>query len=147
MADARGTTVDAKIEALVRHARPRLKGRLVSESSDHVAIHAGGAVMEVPRKSIVSQEVSEGQIEVVLSPDAEIVVSTVVSVEKGFLADDVFGGLSPALMADNCNCNCSGGNCNCNCSSEVRFDALSSQLDAAAGARRFRRFTGGGQGR
>jgi hypothetical protein len=146
MPDARGTSVDVKIEALERHARPRLKGKLLSQGADHVAIHAGGSVMEVPRKSIVSQEEADGQVEVVLSPDAEIVVSTVVSVQKGFLADDVFGGLSPAIMADNCNCNCSGGNCNCNCSSEMAFEAINTQVNAPAGGRRFRRFTGGGRG-
>jgi hypothetical protein len=147
MADYKGSSVDAKIEALARQARPHLRGRVVSQSADHVALQSGGSVVEVPRKAIVSQQESEGDMEIILAPDAEIIVSMAVSVQKGFLADDVFGILSPAVMADNCNCNCSGGNCNCNCSSDMRFEAVADQIQTAAGARRFRRFTGGGQGR
>ncbi len=143
----KGINVDAKIGALLEYAKPRLVGKLVGQGNDHVAIQSGGSVMEVPRKAILHHEEHDGQISLTLADDAQIVVSTVVSAKKGFIADNVFGGLGAFMNSDNCNCNCSGGNCNCNCGggSERMVEGAAARLDALApGARRFRSFGGVG---
>ena len=138
----KGCSVDTKIEALRKEARPRVSGRLLAQGSDCVSVQSGGSVIEVPRKWIVDQEERDGGVELTLADDAEIIVSTVVSAQKGFVADNVFGALSRFMAGDNCNCNCSGGNCNCNCGGgggELMSEAAAARLDAlAGGARRFR---------
>ena len=97
---------------------PSIKGEVIADEPDVVRIRSGGAILEIPRR-FVSAERRDGSSarELTVAPDALIVVSMVVSVSKGFLADDVFGALSPSLMANNCNCNCNceSSNCNCNC--------------------------------
>jgi hypothetical protein len=96
---------------------PSVKGELLSDEPDVVRLRTAGAILEVPRRFVADWREAKEGVELTLAIDAVIVVSTVVSSRKGFVAADVFGSLSPSLMADNCNCNCNcnSGNCNCNC--------------------------------
>lgn len=124
--------------------RPRVTGKILIEADDGVVLQVGGCVVEIPRRHIVEQTPKADQVELTLSGDAEILVSTAVSVQKGFVADNVFGALVRDLQADacNCNCNCSSGNCNCNCNCNERMFAVESP--AVMTTRVFRRpFTGG----
>lgn len=141
MADDNSCNVEGKIEALQRAARPRISGKLLGHKSDCVMVQSGASVLEVPRKWIMAQEEKDGTVELMLADNAEIIVSTVVHAQRGFISDNVFGALSSFMESNNCNCNCSGGgNCNCNCSGGVEMtEAAAANLEAlAGGVRRFR---------
>ena len=102
-------------------------------------IQAGNCIVEVPTRHVAERGGKGHELELILTADAEVLVSTVVSVRKGFVSDNVFGALVPGILANNCNCNCncsdiasaatsltpasiqptlaaSNCNCNCNCS-------------------------------
>ena len=116
--------IDRKLESAREGAQPKLRGTVVSENDDSVVLKASDAIIEIPVRSITQRlEKQGGEIEVILAEDAEIVVGTVVSVKNGFVGDDVFGPLTPGLLAGNCNCNC-----NCSSISETVSSEEKSQL-------------------
>ena len=151
--------VISKVQALQPLAS--LLGEILTENDNVVRVRAAGAILEIPRQHIAEKREREGVAELVLTKDAVVVVSTVVSAKKGFIADDVFGALGSVLAGDNCNCNCNcnGGNCNCNCNcdctdcSNCTDCSRGSFLEASGAgasvgtvaARRFRGFPGGGE--
>jgi hypothetical protein len=113
-----GINTKTKVEALRKGPEPRLTGKILVDADDGVIMQAGGCIIEIPRQSILqrAEKREEGEeTELVLDKDAEIVVSLLISAEKGFVADNVFGALVPSFLDSNCNCNCVGSNCNCNC--------------------------------
>ncbi len=106
-----------KIEAL--QPRPFIQGTVLAEHEGAILLRAGGCVVEIPLRHVASRTKKGENVELTLTPDAEVVVSALVSTTKGFLGDDVFGALAPGLVSSNCNCNCNcSGNCNCNCNCE-----------------------------
>ena len=117
--------VNQKMQTLKLQHQPRLTGKVLNEADDAVVLQVGGCVVEIPPRHIAERTPKGDQVELTLSGDAKILVTTSVSVQKGFLADDVFGELNRAIVAEdgncacNCNCNCGGDqsrcNCNCNC--------------------------------
>jgi hypothetical protein len=148
------TGIDKKLEAALGSAQPKLFGKVVSEADDGVVLQAGGCIVEVPKRHIAERFEKGNEVVLTLNGDAEILVSTAVSVQKGFVADDVFGALVPSVLACNCNCNCNCSEktrllfdaCNCNCNCDRSFD-VAVETSAAAPARVFRRsFTGGAKG-
>jgi hypothetical protein len=105
------TDFQARIAAGLETAGPRISGRVVSETDDSIVIKAEDAIIEIGKHHVSNRaERSKGDVELTLTPDATMLVSTVVSVEKGFVGSNIFGPLVPSVLADNCNCNC-------NCSS------------------------------
>jgi hypothetical protein len=135
--------IEQKISAL--EVQPRLTGTVVSEGSDGMVLQVGGTIVEIARRHIAELAPKGTEVELTLNSDAEILVSTPVSMEKGFIVDNVFGVLLPGIRADacNCNCNCPSGNCNCNCNCSERQFLLESEPGLAT-TQAFRRpFTGG----
>jgi hypothetical protein len=106
--------------------QPRLTGRIVGETGDSLTVQAGGCLAEVPLRHIAQRTIEGEAVELVLTKDAEVVVSALVSVKRGLVADDVFGALVPGILACNCNCNCNcgGSNCNCNCNCTSSIEAI-----------------------
>lgn len=107
-----------KHEVLRRSGGPRLKGRVVSETAESIALECSGCVVEFQPEHIVSRRADEAGIECALTDDATVIVSVRVLPNRRIVGDNVFGSLiEQGLLSDNCNCNCncSGGNCNCNC--------------------------------
>lgn len=109
---------DERLQVLQDTAKPRIKGRIISDSGDYVTVEGNGCTVDIPLKHVQGRrEIGKEQFELVLSDDAELVISMLVSAKRGFVSDNVFGSLTDGgVLADNCNCNCNGGNCNCNCS-------------------------------
>ena len=106
---------DKKVEAL--RDQPTVTGRVVTESADSVVLRVGGALVEVPTRSIASRAAAAGaaagaaaaapgEITLTLAPDAQVLVSSVVPVGGGLVSGNVFAGLRSGPMASNCNCNC-----------------------------------------
>src|SRR5262249_28452561 len=125
--------------------QPRLTGKVISESADSLTVQAGGCLAEIPSRHIAQRTAQGQEVELVLTKDAEILVSTLVSAKKGLVASDAFGALVPGVLADNCNCNCNCRevcNCNCNCNCTCSVEALA---DNAGGALRpfLKPFSGG----
>jgi hypothetical protein len=126
--------IEKKVNAL--RDQPTLVGKVVTESTDSVVLRVGGNLVEVPTQYIAARADpggTAGEVELTISPDAEVLVSSVVPVSGGLVSGNIFAGLRPGLMADagncncNCNCNCDGvsSRCNCNCNSQVSVAAES----------------------
>lgn len=144
------TGINKKLEAL-GPPEPKLVGKIVSEAEDGVVVQAGECVVEIARHHIADRTYKGDLVELTLKGDAEVLVSTAVSVQKGFVGDNVFGALLPGILACNCNCNCNCGEearlrfdaCNCNCNCDVSFNVLPESL-VVRPVRVFRRpFMGG----
>ena len=157
--------VSQKMDTLKLQHQPRLTGKVLSEADDTVLLQAGGCVVEIPPRHITERTPKGDLVELTLSCQAEVLVSTPVSVQKGFLADNVFGAILPILEAggcglcacNNCRCNCnvhssleagpcSDPKCNCNCN-ECRGDInVVPESPVVPPVRLFRKpFTGGGR--
>lgn len=107
--DITKSDIDKKIDAALESRLPKVSGRLVSANDTSVVIKSADAVIEVPVHHIASRAERGDQIELTLTNDAHILVGGVVSVQKGFVGDNIFGPLTPGILADNCNCNCNCG--------------------------------------
>jgi hypothetical protein len=107
--------VNQTLDALRR--RPSVSGVLLADEADAVKLRTGNAVLEIPRHFVTERLEREDGVQLTLDPEAVIIVSAVVTTGRNFVVADVFGGLDPAIVANNCNCNCNcnEGNCNCNC--------------------------------
>ncbi|MFI7108078.1 hypothetical protein ACIBK9_17330 [Nonomuraea sp. NPDC050227] len=116
--------IDAALSAAREDAQPRVQGKIIAESEDSLVIRAADAIIEIPMRFVkLRKERGGDNHEVVLAEDAEIVVGTIVSVKEGFIGDDVFGPLTPGVLADNCNCNC-----NCSSTTATVSEEAASQL-------------------
>jgi hypothetical protein len=105
---------------------------VVGESDSSIVIKAADAIIEVQTGDITKRtSVGQDEVELSLAADANLLVSAVVSVKKGFIGSDIFGPLVPGVLADNCNCIC-----NCGTIAETATATAASELRHP--------FTGGG---
>jgi hypothetical protein len=121
------TDIERKMKAMA--VQPRLTAMVLSEAEDRVLLQAGGCVVEINRRHIAEWIPRGDQVEVTLTQDALVLVSTAVSVQKGFVTADVYTALNQLIAEDacncNCNCNCTGNSsqCNCNCNCDLRRES------------------------
>lgn len=126
------SSFETRVAAAMETAGPKVTGQLVSEDTNSIVLKAADAIIEVATGDITERSGSGrgNEVELTLTATARLIVSTVVTVDKGFVGSNVFGPLVPDIVGDNCNCNC-------NCSS-IQDTAASVE------ASRLRRpFTGG----
>ncbi len=127
------SSFETRMAAALEPVGPKLTGQVVSEDADSIVLKAADAIIEVAITDIAHRSGSgrEDEVELTLTATARLIVSTVVTVDKGFVGSNVFGPLVPGVLADNCNCNC-----NCGSIQETAASAEASRLR--------RPFTGGG---
>jgi hypothetical protein len=118
-------TAEDKIAGL--RARPRLTGEILEESAEALVVRAGGCIVEIPLRSVADRIGTRDHVQLSLRENAEILVSTIVSAQEGFVVENVFGALNQGIFADNCNCNCNcncGDRCvcNCNCNCDTKYE-------------------------
>jgi len=99
--------LEKRFDALRAGGQPKLRGQLVTRAGDALTIRAGGSLLEVPLRAVTNMTEQGQDVQLSLAPDAEVMVHTLVTAGKGFVADNVFGALVDAgLIATACNCNC-----------------------------------------
>lgn len=104
------SSFESRVSAALQTGGPTLAGRLISEDESSLVLKAGDALIEVGVGHVVERNAGPGgDIELTLAPDAQLMVSTLVTVDQGFVGSNVFGPLVPGVLADNCNCNCNCG--------------------------------------